>query len=70
MIDIKNYFMGDNNHSQILTFPVNNTNKLKLVNLKNFHESVIEITNLKAFMRNSKSVVLPNGEVFVTGGYV
>jgi hypothetical protein len=68
MLDIKNSFMGDNEHSQVLTFPVNNTNKLKIVNLKNLHESEVEISNLKAFMKNGKSVVLPNGEVFVTGG--
>jgi len=67
-IEIENYYSGDNKQSKILAFPVISTNKLKIVSLVNQKQGTMEIGNIKGFLRNSKSVVLPNGEIFVTGG--
>jgi hypothetical protein len=67
-IEIGNYYSGDNKQSKILAFPVISTNKLKIVSLVNQKQGTMEIGNIKGFLRNSKSVVLPNGEIFVTGG--
>jgi hypothetical protein len=62
------YFMKENNQSTILAFTVHNTNKLKMLNIKTQVQSILEISNIKQFTRNSKCIVLPNGEVFVSGG--
>lgn len=67
-VESGNYFAGQNKQSKILAFPVINTNKLKIVSLVSQKQGTMDIGNIKGFLRNCKSVVLPNGEIFVTGG--
>jgi Kelch motif len=66
IVDTPNYYLDENKSGQMLVYPVFNTNKLNIVNPQIGKQISF---NIKWFLKNCKSVVLPSGEIYITGGY-
>lgn len=71
-ISSNNFFNSDNDSRRHLAYPIENTSKVKIIDIRrptSASATEIEFKNFGIFLENSKSVTLPNGDIYITGGF-
>lgn len=69
----RDFYNFNNEANRVLAYPIKNTGNLKVVDIKLPSAPIVsevKMSNISNFLGNSKSAVTPNGDIFITGGYL